>query len=196
MKGIFLSVCLSVGSLGAWGQASQFKRISDQEVLSYMFEKAVRLSGLPAYPIDEMPPIYQVSKSDLNRIVCPQDPENCRNLAAVFDDIEYRILVLNDLLITSNFRPFDYSFVIHEIIHSLQYRARGAEIFNGCDAVYETERQAYTAQDRYLKEEGEFFRASITLRFFYCDEEAAQGDYRKSKAVWEARQATCQWPRP
>ena len=172
---------------------STLNPITDEETKEYLYGKAVRLSGISAYPIAEMPPIYSITKEDLNKEVCPEDPENCRNLAAVFDDIGYRILVLNDLEISSNFKPFNYSFVIHELVHSLQYRARGAEIFNGCGAVYNTELEAYTAQDQYLKEEGEFFRAGIALRYFHCDEGSAKADYIKSKALWDERNDTGKW---
>lgn len=167
--------------------------VVDKETIEYLFGKAVRLSGIAPYAREEMPPIFSVSKEGLNKIVCPEDPGNCRNLAAVFDDIGYRILVREDLEITSNYKPLDYSFVIHEIVHSLQYRARGAEIFNGCSSVFDTEREAYQAQDLYLKEEGEFFRAGSALRFFYCEEEIARADFLKSKAVWDARHSTGKW---
>jgi hypothetical protein len=82
---------------------SMLNPITDMETIEYLFGKAVHLSGISAYPIVEMPTIYSISKKDLNREVCPADPENCRNLAAVFDDIGYRILVLEDLEISSNF---------------------------------------------------------------------------------------------
>jgi hypothetical protein len=173
---------------------SKYPQITDSDVLEYLFSKAARLSGIKAYNLKEAPPIYVVTKLELNSEVCPEDPNNCRNLAAVFDDLSYRILIRDDLEITSNFNPFNYSFLIHEIIHSLQYRSFGAEIFNGCDAVYKTEELAYNSQDQYLKEEGEFFRAGIALKYFYCDPEQADKDYQKSKIVWEQRLKDNIWP--
>ena len=193
IKNLVLAGLISFSQICLGQNNPKLTLIRDMETLEYLFGKAVRLSGITAYPIAEMPPIYAISKKDLNKEVCPADPENCRNLAAVFDDIGYRILILDDLDISSHFMPFNYSFVIHELVHSLQYRARGAEIFNGCRSVYDTELEAYTAQDRYLKEEGEFFRASVALKGFYCDEEMANSDYLKSKVVWDDRNKTGSW---
>ncbi|MBL7689205.1 MAG: hypothetical protein JNJ49_14310 [Bdellovibrionaceae bacterium] len=163
----------------------------DRETLEYLVGKAARHSGLPALTLNELPPIQFVSEADLNKTVCPDDPENCRQLAAVFDDLGYRILVRDDFDISENFNPYDYSFLIHEIVHALQYRSRGAEIFNGCDAVKATEIQAYDAQDSFLKEAGDFHRLGQFIRFsFYCEEETAQKDYLKSKERWDARNAS------
>jgi hypothetical protein len=196
MTKLLLLFGLTAFVLVGFGQKSTILTpVNDMETKEYLFGKAVRLSGITEYTLADMPPIYLVSKKDLNKEVCPEDPENCRNLAAVFDDIRYRILALNDLEISSNFKPFNYSFVIHELIHALQYRSRGAEIFNGCDSVYNTELEAYTAQDLYLKEEGEFFRASIALKYFYCDETVAKADYLKSNAAWIERTESGKWKR-
>ncbi len=189
----FVSNFLFIFFLTSMALAS-YPQISDSEVLEYLFSKAVRLSGLKAYEIKELPPIYVVSTAQLNSEVCPEDPNNCRNLAAVFDDLGYRILIRDDLEISSNFNPMNYSFLIHEIIHSLQYRNFGAEIFNGCEAVFKTEELAYHSQDQYLKEEGDFFRAGMALKYFYCDENIAQSDYLKSKSIWELRLKENVWP--
>ncbi|MBK7891088.1 MAG: hypothetical protein IPJ84_09665 [Bdellovibrionales bacterium] len=163
----------------------------DRETLEYLVGKAARHSGLPALALNELPPIQFLSEADLNKTVCPDDPENCRKLAAVFDDLGYRILVRDDFDISENFNPYDYSFLIHEIVHALQYRSHGAEIFNGCAAVKATEIQAYDAQDSFLKEAGDFHRLGQFIRFsFYCDEETAQKDYLKSKERWDARNAS------
>lgn len=195
MKYLLLVATLSlVTSVGHGERAPTLTPITDQETKEYLFDKAVRLSGLPAYPTTEMPAMFLISKKDLDREVCPATPESCRNLAAVFDDLGYRILIRDDLDISSNFQAFNYSFVIHELVHSLQYRNRGPEIFNGCAAIYQTELEAYTAQDGYLKEEGEFFRAGIALKYFFCDEEEAKAEYLKSKAVWDYRRSTGKWP--
>lgn len=191
-KLIFLFVLLSCSlSLGA--EKPQFPVLKDAELVQYFLAKAIRLSGLDPLTTKQLPPIYLVSVDELNREVCPEDPSNCRNLAAVFDDLEYRILVRNDFDLSDNFKPYDYSFVIHEIIHALQYRQKGPEIFRNCQAVYNTELQAYTAQDNYLKEEGDFHRPGTFLRFFYCDEQQAGRDYQKSLTVWEERLTNGFW---
>jgi hypothetical protein len=173
-----------------------FEAVSDQETIEYLYSKALHYSGLNPVDIATLPPIFQVSKRELNKIVCPTDPENCRNLAAVFDDIGYRILILDDLEISSNFKPYDYSFVIHELVHALQYRQYGAEIIKDCTAIFETEKQAYRVQDKYLASEGAFQRLGHFLKYFYCDEEIAKNDYQKSLEVWELRKKNPNWPHP
>jgi hypothetical protein len=156
----------------------------DPETRTYLFEKAQRYSGLFSANETMLPPLYSVSKKQMGKIVCPERPFDCDKLAAVFDDIGYRILILDSFDISSNFKPFDYSFLIHEIIHALQFYERGPEIFKDCQEIYLTEEQAYRAQDHYLKDEGEFFRASMALKFFYCDEVEAAKDYQESLNHW------------
>lgn len=190
MKLAILPTAFLIASPLAFASTSAHPPI-DRETLEYLVGKAARHSGLPALTLNELPPIQFVSEADLNKTVCPDDPANCRQLAAVFDDLGYRILVRDDFDISENFNPYDYSFLIHEIVHALQYRSRGAEIFNGCDAVKATEIQAYDAQDSFLKEAGDFHRLGQFIRFsFYCEEETAQKDYLKSKERWDARNAS------
>lgn len=190
MKLAILPTAFLIASTLAFASTSAHPPI-DRETLEYLVGKAARHSGLPALTLNELPPIQFVSEADLNKTVCPDDPANCRQLAAVFDDLGYRILVRDDFDISENFNPYDYSFLIHEIVHALQYRSRGAEIFNGCDAVKATEIQAYDAQDSFLKEAGDFHRLGQFIRFsFYCEEETAQKDYLKSKERWDARNAS------
>lgn len=176
------SVIIWTLSFNSW--SADLVLMTDHELISYAYQKAVRISGINAYPESKIPPIYIVSKEELGKIVCPEDPGSCDRLAAVFDDIEYRIIVRSDFTFNN---AFDDSFLIHELVHTLQYNQNGPEIFKNCQAIYSTEELAYQAQDTYLKEEGAFFRASIALKFFYCDEEIAAKDYAKSKTIWEER---------
>lgn len=168
--------------------SNEYIQLKDTDLIDYLTDKAERLSKLSNVPREKLPPIFAVSKATMNAQVCPEDPQNCRNLAAVFDDINYRILYLNDFEISQNFKPYDYSFIIHELVHAIQYLNFGAEIFNGCSAIYETEKLAYQVQDKYLEEEGAFERPGNFFRFsFYCDEEIAQKEYLLSKNVWDQR---------
>lgn len=175
-------------SLGFSDASPQWPQVTDPELIQIWLEQASHLTGLPAISLSQAPPIFQVSKQDLNQEVCPEDPQNCRNLAAVFDDLHYRVLILADFDLSQNFQPYDESFIIHELIHALQYHRRGPEIFHGCQAIYETEKQAYTAQDLYLKKQGDFHRVGgFFERSFYCDETLAARDYEKSKKAWDDR---------
>lgn len=190
MKNLVILIALVFSFFSHASQPSvQLVPLEDLELVEYLLDKAERLSGLATQRRDLIPPIYAISKADMSKTVCPEDPGNCRNLAAVFDDLGYRILYLDDFEISQNFKPYDYSFLIHELIHWLQYMNYGAEIFNGCDKIYETEFFAYQAQDKYLAEEGAFERVGNFFRFsFACDEEIAQKEYAESKQVWDQRQ--------
>lgn len=180
MKNLILFVSLFY-SLQIWA----LEKIEDKDLLNYFFTKAAKYSQITNYQFEQIPPIFRISKNELMKTVCPENPSECERLAAVFDDIGFRILIRDDFEITQNFKAFDYSFVIHEIVHSLQYLQNGPEIFNGCEAIYNSEKQAYQAQDNYLKDEGDFFRAGIALNYFYCDESIALKDYEKSKKHWD-----------
>lgn len=159
----------------------------DEDNLQYIFGKASRLSGITKFTLKDMPPIFVVPEETITELVCNGDHYECKNLAAIFDDIKYRILIKDSFDLSDNFDPFGYSFLIHELIHALQYLDRGPEIFKNCDAVFETESEAYHAQDKFLKEEGNFFRAAMALKYFYCDEEIAKKEYAKSLKVWQER---------
>lgn len=188
---LFFALLTQAQTLKSAGPAEKdlpFTRLEEAELLEYFREMTIALSGLPEARLEELPPIYFASKSQIDQIVCPTDPKNCRNLAAFFDDISYRIVIDETLEISSNFQPYNYSFVIHELTHALQYLQGGPEIFKDCNTVYRTERDAYSVQDEYLKREGAFERLGPQFRFgFRCDEEETKEQYDKSMEVWKKR---------
>lgn len=160
---------------------------ADAETMDYVYGQAVKRSGRPDLPSAERPAVFRVSAADLERIVCAESENSCRMLAAVFDDLGYRVLIREDLDLAD---ASMLSYLIHETVHALQYRQDGPEIFRDCAAVLRTETEAYRVQDAYLKDEGQFLRAGQVLRFFHCDEAVAAKDYAKSKAAWDARTAS------
>jgi hypothetical protein len=66
----------------------------------------------------------------------------------------------------------DRSFLLHELVHVLQFKVEGMQIFNGCKNIMASELQAYRAQDRFLGDNGEEFRVGGIYRFMRCDDGA------------------------
>ena len=138
------------------------------DTIAFLLSLAIKFTGLPGIPVDQLPPMVPVSAAELTSIVCPEDAKDCRGMIAMFDDDSYRIIYLNTLD-TEN--SADNSFILHEIVHVLQYKAKGKAIYANCRALVETERQAYKAQNEYLKREGVFMQVGEILRFVTCPPE-------------------------
>jgi len=132
------------------------------ETLAFLLTMAISLSGLPGMPVSELPPITPVSQETMFREVCPVHPHDCYGLQAVYDTDGKRVLYL-DTLNTED--SFDNSFLVHELVHVLQYRAYGDTIYAGCAALKRTETQAYAVQNAYLKRQGVFAQVGEGLRF-------------------------------
>lgn len=135
------------------------------DVLAMMLAAAVRLSGLPAIDINELPPVSQLPRNELNQEVCSSAPVRCAGLMAAFDTQHYRIVV--DAKLDFN-DPEDASFLVHEIVHVLQFKNLGSTAFTSCTAVLESEEHAYAAQNAYLKEKDLAARYGGMLRFSRC----------------------------
>jgi len=92
------------------------------ELLARLLAAAIRYSALSPVDIADLPPIEQLSAPALAAKVCPDEPERCTTMAALFDTERYRIY-LRDSLDPDN--PMDNSFIVHELVHVLQYRKHG-----------------------------------------------------------------------
>ena len=79
---------------------------------------AIKLSQLPAVDLSEIPNIQLVPPIVLMEKVCPEEPARCRNMAAVFDTEAYQIYVRAPF---SDQNAMDKSFLIHELVHVLQF---------------------------------------------------------------------------
>lgn len=135
------------------------------ELLARLLGAAIRYSALPAIEIDALPPIEQLSAQALAVKVCPDAPERCTTMAAIFDVEGYRIY-LRDSLKPDD--PMDRGFIVHELVHVLQYKQHGAAYFEDCHNRIASERQAYFAQNNYLGEEGVDWREGYLVRFMRC----------------------------
>jgi hypothetical protein len=137
----------------------------DHDLLAYLIAAAAGFSGYPSIPVHEAPSVVQLSQSELNRTVCPDDLDTCRSIVAVFETDSYVIYLRDDLDLDN---PSDNSFLVHELVHVLQHRAQGDDIFADCERTLQTETEAYRAQNRYLKREGQFLRVGAALAFMAC----------------------------
>jgi hypothetical protein len=138
------------------------------ELLAQLLAAAVNLSGLPPIPVSELPPVVLLSRPVLNQTVCSSAPIRCAGLIAAFDTQRYRIVVDEKLDFGD---PDDDSFLVHELVHVLQFKQSGSAGFTSCTAVLESERQAYAAQNLYLREKGRPGQHGIALRFTRCPPE-------------------------
>lgn len=139
------------------------------DLLAYLLAAAVKWSGLPGIPVEKLPPIQIVSAEYISSQVCPEDKDGCGNLAAIFDTERYAILVRDTLDME---KTLDNSFLLHELVHVLQLKSHGPDIFKDCLASMRTETEAYRAQNAYLKREGQFARFGEILRFTTCAQDA------------------------
>lgn len=137
----------------------------DATLIAFLLQAAVSTSGYPAIPAESLPPMKEVKREVIAQEICPQKPEECQGMVAVFDTDRYRILY-SDELDAEN--AGDNSFLIHELVHVLQFKANGEKIFATCEAAMKTETEAYRAQNKYLKKEGQFLRFGEALAFTTC----------------------------
>jgi hypothetical protein len=139
-----------------------------KELLIDLLAAAIRISQLPAIPTEQMPPVIPVSRQYLVEKVCPEQPERCRSMAALFDTEAYEIYVRKPVDLRS---PVTLSFIVHELVHVLQFREGGHARFEGCQAVLTNEQQAYKVQNIFLNENGSDWREGFSLRFMTCPPE-------------------------
>jgi hypothetical protein len=137
----------------------------EQELLAVLLSAAISLSGLPPMEVHELPAIQRVSHDDMKQAVCPRDPDSCKGIAAVFDSDRQRIFI--DETLNMDLAD-DNSFVVHELVHVLQFRQRGSRMYANCTESVNTETQAYQVQNAYLKREGRLVRFYQRLAFASC----------------------------
>lgn len=137
----------------------------DTALIAFLLDMAVKFTGLPAIPVEDMPPFLPVSRAEMQRLVCPEAAPGCGAIVALFDTDRYRILYLEQLDVDN---PADNSFLMHEIVHVLQFHQKGEAIYADCTTTLRTEGEAYRAQNSYLRREGQLMRVGEVLRFTTC----------------------------
>lgn len=130
----------------------------------------MRLSGYSGIAIEELPPILLLSPVELAAQSCPDRSEKCARVAAAFEPAEY-VIYLRDTLDLED--PSDNSFLVHELVHVLQWKRDGDAVFGSCERALESEREAYRVQNTYLKQQGRLARYGHALTFASCKENPA-----------------------
>lgn len=138
------------------------------ELIDFLYDSASGISHYPMYPKEHRPKIMKKTKQQMQEEICPEDPGNCYNLAAFYNTDKNEVIYDEVLDIDSN---HDNSFIVHELVHSLQYYHKGDAIFKDCKSTKETELEAYDVQNKYLKKMGVFAQYGDALKFLVCDEE-------------------------
>jgi hypothetical protein len=137
----------------------------DASLVPYLLDLAVRFTGLPALPPDQLPQLQAVSHVQMTAAVCADAAPGCEGVVAIFDPDRDRILYLETLDLED---ADDNSFLLHEIVHVLQYRQDGSAIYANCQALLRTEAQAYRAQNAYLRHEGRLMQVGAVLQATTC----------------------------
>lgn len=136
-----------------------------QGILSTLLAVTIELSGLPGIDVKELPVLVRASEAELAALACPDQPDGCRSMAALFDTERYRILLRTSLDLDM---PLDSSFLVHELVHVLQFKRFGHARFTRCEDLLNSEREAYDVQNAYLRRQGIFWREGETLRYMRC----------------------------
>ena len=150
--------------------------VSESVMVSLMIA-ASRLSGLPAVPVDQMAAVKSISQEEIITLQCPTEPDECSGMVAFYDIPKNTIYLKNTLDLDST---RDLSFLLHEMVHVLQYRALGDTIFSDCDNTVRSEKLAYAVQNKFLLNNGLFDRFGDSLAFMTCSNvhDAKQGNIK------------------
>jgi hypothetical protein len=135
------------------------------ELLSNLLAAAVQFSGLPAIDVSDLPPVEVVSSPVFIKTVCPLQPSRCVATVAAFDTQRYRIVIRDSLDMDD---LGENSFLVHELVHVLQYKRDGSTRFMTCEGVLESEREAFEAQNRYMQANGMVRQEGIAVRLMKC----------------------------
>lgn len=139
-----------------------------QSILNALLAATIELSGLPGIDVTELPVVVWASEAELAALACPDQPDGCRSMAALFDTERYRILLRTSLDLGV---PLDSSFLVHELVHVLQFKRFGHARFMRCEDLLSSEREAYDVQNSYLRRQGIFWREGEMLRYTRCPPE-------------------------
>ncbi|WP_157272256.1 DUF6647 family protein [Azohydromonas aeria] len=127
---------------------------------------ASRLSGLPIPPGEPLPKLIPMSQREIAKTVCGPQHGGCAGLVAVYDTDRRRILYRDTLDMRD---PTDQSFIVHELVHHLQFLQRGEALFATCQSTLAGEAQAYRAQNLYQAQFRQWQRMGEVLRYMHCD---------------------------
>jgi hypothetical protein len=133
----------------------------DHQLRREIFADASKLSG---YPVPEtLPEIRRVSHRFIVQITC--GGEECARYAATMPGIPIWIDETLELGLVA-----DYSWVLHEAIHVLQFAAKGITDINAlsCEEGLALEKEAYHLQQKYLDQHKALLRVTRGIDRVSC----------------------------
>jgi len=137
----------------------------DSQLVAYLMDAAVRITGLPAVPAEALPEFVALPPSVIHQEACKEQMPSCRGIVALYDMEHNRVLYREDLDMDND---ADNSFIVHELVHVLQYHYAGEAIYADCPALVRTERAAYAAQNTYLQRQGQLLRVGRIMQMVSC----------------------------
>lgn len=162
-----LFACALIPSLllaQAYAAAAEVSQATLQaELMDDLMHWTVKLSGLPSAA--SAPTITPLDAEHLVQKVCPADPGNCKLLISFYSTDEGAIFYLNTLNMNDD---TDLSFLVHEMVHHLQYAVQGDSLFSTCQNISVAESQAYTVQNKYLTQFKQWRRFGDAMRYLRC----------------------------
>lgn len=144
----------------------------DAALLSYLMAAAARLSGYEPVPLEQLPSVHLMPASVIRSQVCPVQPQTCADMVAIYDNTRSRILISDELDPHSS---HDSSFIVHELVHVLEFRRKASGYQQDCEETLASERTAYRAQNLYLREQGRPERYGGQLQQMVCAREQPPG---------------------
>ena len=119
-------------------------------------------------PLDstQTPTVYMVSKNQLIKLTCPENPAHCASKVAIFDKRYFHILL--DQNLQAKKAEVFASFIVHELTHAYQYFREPYHSSNPCNLALQNEREAYMMQNRFLSDKGLHYNFGQELRGALC----------------------------
>ncbi|MBK7898608.1 MAG: hypothetical protein KA603_12170 [Azonexus sp.] len=135
------------------------------ELVAQLVLVAAGFSGLEPLPAERLPPLEALEPAALAAQACPMQPRQCQGIVAYFDTDRGRILLSSRLDLDD---AGDNSFVVHELVHVLEWHHNGGRALQGCEASLRSERRAYRVQNAYLRQQGRRERHGQMLSGMAC----------------------------
>lgn len=123
----------------------------DLQLLAELMVVTAALSGYPAIPVQQLPPIRVLTSAEMTQEVCPQRVRDCARIVAHFDAAGPQIR-LSDALDLEFAQG--RSFLVHELVHVLQYHHGNLVAASDCASSLRSEQEAYRVQNAYLRSVG------------------------------------------
>jgi hypothetical protein len=120
----------------------------DLQLLAELMVVTAALSGYPAIPVQQLPPIRVLTSAEMTQEVCPQRALDCVRIVAHFDAAGPQIRLSDTLDLEF---AQGRSFLVHELVHVLQHHHGSLASSSDCAASLRSEQEAYRVQNAYLR---------------------------------------------